>query len=176
MRETLKRFEERLKLDIEYILPSIKDVCIIYEDWIRYRWVYFWYCKGRSISFIANEELTWKLYDEAYWNPVEYLNLYKELYNHFTNHEVIYRMWYNHCKEWDTEKRIENMSWVYILYDKEEVVYVGQSNNIFLRMNWHRDKEYDSIRFFPHQTKDGRMKHERNLISKLKPKYNIMSK
>ena len=62
---------------------------------------------------------------------------------------------------------------IYFLFDKDELVYIGESDNIFRRIGEHvRDgtKEFDRFEVYP--TWD-RKSLEGFLISTLKPKYNV---
>jgi len=62
---------------------------------------------------------------------------------------------------------------VYFLFDKDELVYIGTSNNIFSRIGQHitdKKKKFDSFEYY--ETKD-RIRLEGFLIRLLKPKYNI---
>lgn len=61
---------------------------------------------------------------------------------------------------------------VYLLYDKGEVVYVGQSKNPMLRIGSHvaeRKKQFDEFQVYETEDYDGL---EAFLISALRPKYN----
>lgn len=62
---------------------------------------------------------------------------------------------------------------VYFLYDKDELVYIGQSDNLYRRIGQHiaeRKKRFDSFELYP--TTD-RIRLEGFLIKMFKPKYNI---
>jgi hypothetical protein len=65
---------------------------------------------------------------------------------------------------------------VYFLFDKGEIVYIGESDNLYRRIGQHiytrdakKDKEFDSFVIYP--TAD-RMRLEGFLIRLFKPKYN----
>ena len=64
---------------------------------------------------------------------------------------------------------------IYVLYQGAEVVYVGQSSNVFSRLATHKKeakKEFDSFRIL--YCRHNRMTYwERRLIKKYEPKYNI---
>lgn len=61
---------------------------------------------------------------------------------------------------------------VYILYDDDEIVYVGQSKNVYNRLNQHiRDKEFDRVRYL-HCREDRKLYWEKVLTTRYQPKYN----
>ena len=64
---------------------------------------------------------------------------------------------------------------IYVLYQGAEVVYVGQSSNVFSRLATHKKeakKDFDSFRIL--YCRHNRMTYwERRLIKKYEPKYNI---
>ena len=61
---------------------------------------------------------------------------------------------------------------VYILYNEDVIVYVGQSKNIYNRLNQHiRDKEFDRVRYL-HCREDRKLYWEKVLIDRYKPIYN----
>jgi len=73
---------------------------------------------------------------------------------------------------------IRNLCGIYILYDLNEAVYVGQSKNILRRVLTHmnnEDKIFDSFQFIRYDitTLNAREKY---WIKKLEPKYNRMSR
>lgn len=62
---------------------------------------------------------------------------------------------------------------VYFLYDKDELVYIGQSDNLYRRIGQHiaeNKKMFDRFELYP--TTD-RIRLEGFLIKMFKPKYNI---
>ncbi len=62
---------------------------------------------------------------------------------------------------------------VYFLYDKTELVYIGQSDNLYRRIGQHiaeKSKIFDRFEIYP--TTD-RMRLEGFLIDMFKPKYNL---
>lgn len=62
---------------------------------------------------------------------------------------------------------------VYFLYDKNELVYIGQSDNLYRRIGQHiaqKEKVFDRFEIYP--TSD-RIRLEGFLIKIFKPKYNI---
>lgn len=62
---------------------------------------------------------------------------------------------------------------VYFLYDKDELVYIGQSDNLYRRIGQHiaeKKKRFDRFELYP--TTD-RIRLEGFLITMFKPKYNI---
>lgn len=62
---------------------------------------------------------------------------------------------------------------VYFLYDKDELVYIGTSDNLFRRIGQHiaeKTKVFDRFELFP--TND-RIRLEGFLIRMFKPKYNV---
>lgn len=73
-------------------------------------------------------------------------------------------------KTFDT---VEGVPVIYFLIQNDEVVYVGQSSNLTLRVATHRDqKEFDRVLYFFHP-QDLLNHTEAALIRYLKPKYNI---
>jgi len=64
-------------------------------------------------------------------------------------------------------------SGVYMLYSGTNIVYIGQSENIFKRVNSHKKRiSYDSINFYIVEEKEDRVKLEKELINKHLPKFN----
>jgi len=61
---------------------------------------------------------------------------------------------------------------VYCLFSKGNLVYIGQSINIFARIQNHTDKTFDTVRFYPCEAKHLN-EQESFLIGLFKPKYNI---
>jgi len=63
-------------------------------------------------------------------------------------------------------------SGVYLLLDKEEIVYIGESGGLYSRIGSHQKKKvFNSFRILP--CKQSRRKYwEKVLIKKYKPKYN----
>lgn len=62
---------------------------------------------------------------------------------------------------------------IYFLFDKDELVYVGESDNIYRRVGQHiykKDKKFDRFEIYP--TRE-RKKLEGFLIRTLTPKYNV---
>lgn len=62
---------------------------------------------------------------------------------------------------------------VYFLYDKDELVYIGQSDNLYRRIGQHiaqKEKVFDRFEIYP--TSD-RIRLEGFLIKMFKPKYNV---
>ena len=65
---------------------------------------------------------------------------------------------------------------VYFLYDKDELVYIGTSENILSRIGQHiaqKVKIFDRFEVFPTGGKFDRYKLESFLIQLFKPKYNV---
>jgi len=61
---------------------------------------------------------------------------------------------------------------VYILYDDDAIVYVGQSKNVYNRINQHiRDKEFDRVRYL-YCREDRKLYCEKVLTTRYQPKYN----
>tara|TARA_R110000737_G_C14245384_1_gene425620 strand:+ start:44 stop:529 length:486 start_codon:yes stop_codon:yes gene_type:complete len=61
---------------------------------------------------------------------------------------------------------------IYILYRDDELVYVGQSKNVYNRLNQHkRDKVFDRVRVL-HCREDRKLYWEKILINSYKPIYN----
>lgn len=80
-----------------------------------------------------------------------------------------------------SEKRpLSFHSFIYALINKDEVVYIGQSDSLQSRIKSHirdKEKEFDSWAIahkFPHNTtREEREKREARYIKIFKPKYNI---
>lgn len=64
------------------------------------------------------------------------------------------------------------MQGVYILYNQNTVVYVGQSNCIEKRLLQHTDKIYDKVSTIECTEEKGRLAIETALINQHRPKYN----
>lgn len=62
---------------------------------------------------------------------------------------------------------------VYILYNQNEVIYVGQSENVVGRVMAHQDKQFDFYKVIPIRTKKDREYLERILIEFFFPIYNV---
>lgn len=72
--------------------------------------------------------------------------------------------------------RIESIDvfYVYALWDKDEIVYVGQSTHLGQRIMAHKkNKTFDSYSFFKCETFDDMDSIEATLIVQLQPKYNV---
>jgi hypothetical protein len=68
---------------------------------------------------------------------------------------------------------------IYFLISQGEIVYIGESANIFRRIATHSDdKIFDSVTWqpLPNLKKSLRRKLEREYIKQYKPKYNMLSK
>ncbi len=67
------------------------------------------------------------------------------------------------------------ISGVYFLFDENEIVYIGQSRNIYRRINHHTRFKWGSFSFI--EAKEGRESREleKHYIDKFKPKYNKRS-
>ena len=66
---------------------------------------------------------------------------------------------------------------VYFLFNREELVYVGVSNNIFVRIVTHRNdqsKKFDHIFFIYENDRQRRLALERAYIRSYSPKFNIV--
>lgn len=69
-------------------------------------------------------------------------------------------------------------SGVYFLYDGDELVYIGESENIFYRIGTHikeEVKDFDHWTFIETETYKERKQLESFLINIFKPKYNVTS-
>lgn len=64
---------------------------------------------------------------------------------------------------------------VYFLFEKDDIVYIGQSKNILTRINYHKQFKWDRFSFV--EMKEGRRLREleHKYISALKPKHNKKS-
>lgn len=75
-------------------------------------------------------------------------------------------------KENDCESSNIIISGVYFLYDKGELVYVGQSKNILARIHQHKDKVFDTFNYLEIEDEKKRNDKEIDLIMQHTPKYN----
>ena len=64
------------------------------------------------------------------------------------------------------------ISGVYFLYDKGELVYIGQSKNILARIYQHKDKVFDTFGYLEIEDEKKRNNKEIDLIMQHSPKYN----
>ena len=75
-----------------------------------------------------------------------------------------------------SRKLTGNCSGVYFLFDENELVYVGQGWNCFLRVAEHTrkdsDKQFTDWNFIEIENEQERKQLERELRNTLKPKYN----
>lgn len=77
--------------------------------------------------------------------------------------------------------RIEKVSGVYFLFDGDELVYVGESGDIYGRVQSHRavaqtgGKKFDHAAFMEYPAEQ-RKKVEASYIRKYRPKYNFVHK
>lgn len=70
------------------------------------------------------------------------------------------------------------VSGIYFLMLEGEIVYIGQTTVIAMRIQSHlgeRIKEFDAYTFFPMANKADRVKEEKRLIEIFKPKYNFLT-
>ncbi len=177
--ESIRLFDNIL-LETSPIYNHDKNPFIVWEDWsFIYDYVEYWDRKWNSIIYYASDIgkiMVWYKANVLFYNKNIRFDRYN-LYDIVTSKEFIYDMWVVHANRTNQKRSFTCFSWVYLLYSKWEVVYVWQSNNIFNRISWHRDKEYDKIEFIPVHIRDGscnRLKIEYDLIKKHKPKYNSM--
>ena len=64
-------------------------------------------------------------------------------------------------------------SGIYVLYDDEEIVYIGKSTNIYNRIQQHKkDKVFTSVKSIIFKEEGNIDLYEPYLIKKYKPKYN----
>lgn len=73
-------------------------------------------------------------------------------------------------KKYEIPANIKNA--IYILYDEDEVVYVGQTTNGLTRLLNHGNKKYNKFSFIEKEEKDLDY-YEDLYIMKFQPKYNI---
>lgn len=74
-------------------------------------------------------------------------------------------------KKYKLEKT--QLRWIYYLYDKWKLVYIGQSENIMRRIYSHtQDKEFDEFSFIQIEKPIDLLKIESEEINKYLPKYN----
>jgi len=64
------------------------------------------------------------------------------------------------------------MPCIYFLFDKKEIVYIGQTMSMIPRIYGHTNKGFNSCRFIYCDNSERRRRYERMLINKIKPKYN----
>lgn len=70
-------------------------------------------------------------------------------------------------------KSIPLVKGVYFLFKDGELVYIGQSCNIYSRLAVHlADKNFDQFSFIEVRNSAERIKKEKYLIQKFKPRYN----
>jgi excinuclease UvrABC nuclease subunit len=62
--------------------------------------------------------------------------------------------------------------WVYLLYDNDEVVYIGCTLDLKRRIDQHKDKVFNSVAVKKHWNQVLAMSEERKLIILYNPKYN----
>lgn len=174
-KETKSNYEIIFEKLLKYLVPGDSimfwgSTFIIYEDWSIVWWeIIFWKCKWQSCVFwVCDNDKFTKIFDELCWLDG------KNLYNDLTSSDAIFKMWINYANRTSQQRKFKHFKWVYILYNKWEVVYVWQSSNIFNRMSWHRNKEYDEIEFIPVYKSQDILWIEYSLIKKYNPKYNIM--
>lgn len=65
---------------------------------------------------------------------------------------------------------------VYFLFEGEEIVYVGQSGNVLVRMAGHAQKQFDAIKMIRIDDQKQRFEMESKLISMFNPKLNIQGR
>ena len=66
---------------------------------------------------------------------------------------------------------------VYFLFNKDNLIYIGQSINIFRRLNQHiKNKNFDSYSFIKCDTDSEAIDLEKMLIKKYRPTLNIQHK
>jgi excinuclease UvrABC nuclease subunit len=71
-------------------------------------------------------------------------------------------------------KTLKGLTFCYLLFEKENVVYVGNSKNIYKRLKEHKyKKEFNSVQLFECKNEFVSKKIERQLIYELTPKYNV---
>ncbi len=68
-------------------------------------------------------------------------------------------------------KDLMNISAVYFLINNKNVVYVGQTNNLFRRISEHKDKLFDDIYWFPTNKTELKTVEEYFIIA-MNPEYN----
>ena len=62
---------------------------------------------------------------------------------------------------------------VYLLYKNDEIVYVGQTTQLFIRLNTHsKTKDFDQFSYISCESYEEMMSIESALILELQPKYN----
>lgn len=75
---------------------------------------------------------------------------------------------------WDIKgiKPLEPLRGVYFLFLNDEIVYVGQSTNIHLRVQQHRDKEFNRVFYQEVPIEMDLLAIEKYYILKFRPRYN----
>lgn len=69
--------------------------------------------------------------------------------------------------------KFKKIRWIYYLFDKWELVYVGQSESVIPRINTHtRDKQFDEYSYVEIEKGISMDEIEMNEIKKYRPKYN----
>lgn len=66
------------------------------------------------------------------------------------------------------------ISGVYFLIKDFDIVYIGSSCDIELRLKYHHIKDYDYYVVFTYRSYDKRFREERHFISTYQPKFNKM--
>lgn len=75
------------------------------------------------------------------------------------------------------KKQPRKIAGLYFLYQGDEIVYIGQANNVFLRVGIHdmeNGKEFDSWSY--QEIEGDRSNAEREAIRKHRPKYNQVTR
>lgn len=75
----------------------------------------------------------------------------------------------------DDLQRLRNEKGVYFLYNNKKLVYIGYSDNIYLRILEHKleaKKEFEELLWTKYEDREVAILSEAYLIHKLKPKYN----
>lgn len=75
---------------------------------------------------------------------------------------------------WDIKdiKPLEPLRGVYFLFLNEQIVYVGQSGNVPIRVQQHTDKEFNRVFYLTVPPDADILAIEKHFILKFRPKYN----
>ena len=89
---------------------------------------------------------------------------------------TLVRVMHSFAVDHEEHQLIGNVSGVYLLYQNDDVVYVGQGWNCLLRVAEHTRKEsvieFTSWRYIPIEGDQRRRAEEKKLIEKYQPRYN----
>lgn len=64
--------------------------------------------------------------------------------------------------------------WIYFLYDDKEIVYIGVTRDLSVRMIGHRKKKHTHVRVYKFKDMERALFYERKFIRRFKPRYNVL--